>query len=88
MIQRFEDGSSEGNVEEPQPPLPSSVEASAALEVPANIAVFEDTEGVMWNLVFSKGLLGMRQPKLSSSFQNYVQFRWSVISSRFLVDYH
>ncbi|KAG0444712.1 hypothetical protein HPB47_013474 [Ixodes persulcatus] len=42
-----EDDSCESDAEEP-PPRPSPAEASAALNVLANFATFEDTDGTMW----------------------------------------
>lgn len=68
MVQRPEDDSGEGDIE--KPPCPSSAEASTALDVVANIAVFGDAEGSMWKClyVFLKHLLEMQQPKLSSFF--------------------
>lgn len=69
-----EDDSCESDAEEP-PPRPSPAEASAALDVLANFATFEDTDGTMWphiedmrKFVFAKRLTGMRQQKISAFF--------------------
>lgn len=53
MVQRSEEDSSEGDVEEPLLALrPSPVETSAALDLVANITMFEDADMPTWEFVF------------------------------------
>lgn len=57
-VQRPEDGNSEGNMEELPPPCPSPAAASTALNIVANIAMFEDADRAIWKLFFSEHVLG------------------------------
>lgn len=65
MVQRPEEDSSEGSVEELLLQCSPFAETPAAPDALANISLFEGTDGMMWKFVFLKRLLGMLQPNLS-----------------------
>lgn len=88
IVQHPEDDISKVDIEEPpMPPRPSAVEASAAQDIVAYIATFENADRTMWKSVFLDRLFQLQEPKnYRLYFETTMQSLWPVIS-RFLVDF-